>query len=89
MYSPSKLVLPEFAYINAIPNKIKHELRPKAVRFIIQIIYYTKRHYLPVFIPALIIRISSNPSSVKCEGREFLPSEHRGRPAALGGPRVS
>ena len=31
IYKPSILVVPEFAYNNAEPNRIKHELKPKAV----------------------------------------------------------
>ena len=34
IYKPSKPVFPEFAYINAIPNKIKHELRPPNRKYI-------------------------------------------------------
>jgi pyrrolidone-carboxylate peptidase len=36
MYNPSKLVVPELAYSKLDPNKIKQELNPMAVGFIVQ-----------------------------------------------------
>jgi hypothetical protein len=35
IYKPSIFVVPEFAYNKADPNKIKHELKPKAAEFIL------------------------------------------------------
>lgn len=34
MYKPSRLVLPELAYIKLVPNKIKQELNPPNKKYI-------------------------------------------------------